>query len=52
MLCYHKEYFALGIVGALFIVAVIHIFEDVIWGWFERVKEKYKIVEFLGNLSY
>jgi len=39
MLCYHKEYFALGLVSALFIVAIIHIFEDVIVVFWERVRE-------------
>jgi len=35
-LCYHKEAFAVGIVTALFIVAIIHIFEDVIEDWLKR----------------
>jgi len=38
MLCYHKEYFALGLVSALFIVAILHIFEGVIGGWIERIR--------------
>jgi len=38
MLCYHKEAFTLGIVGALFIVAIITIFEDVIREWVGKVK--------------
>ena len=29
-LCYHKEAFAIGMVTTLFIVAIIHIFEDII----------------------
>jgi len=36
MVCYHKEAFAVGMVTALFIVAIIHIFEDVIGGWLRR----------------
>jgi len=39
MLCYHKEYFALGLVGALFIVAIFHLFENVIGEWLVKVKE-------------
>jgi len=36
MVCYHKEAFAIGIVTALFIVAIIHIFEGVIGDWLRR----------------
>jgi len=38
MLCYHKEYFALGLIGALFILAILHLFEDVIGEWIERIR--------------
>jgi len=38
LFCYHKEAFALGLVGALFILTIIHIFEDVIWDTFRRIK--------------
>jgi len=47
MLCYHKEAFALGLVSALFIVAIIHLFEDVILEWLDGVREKYKIIRIL-----
>lgn len=35
-LCYHKEAFALGMVTALFIVAIIHIFESIIGDLLKR----------------
>jgi len=43
LLCYHKEYFALGLVGALFIFAIIILFEDVIREWFRKVRGIFKI---------
>ena len=39
MLCYHEEYFALGFLSALFIFAVVTLFEDVIHRWFEEFKK-------------
>jgi len=36
MPCYHKEAFAIGIIAALFIVAIIHIFEDIVKNWLRR----------------
>jgi len=37
-LCYHEEYFALGLISAFFIFAIITLFEDVIGKWWEKVK--------------
>ena len=38
-LCYHKEVFALGLISALFIFAILTLFEDVIGKWFEEFKK-------------
>jgi hypothetical protein len=40
MLCYHKEYFALGFLSAFFIFAIVTLFEDVIKRWIERIKKE------------
>lgn len=39
MLCYHEEYFALGFLSALFIFAIVTLFEDVIEKWAEEFKK-------------
>ena len=40
MLCYHKEYFTLGFLGAFFIFVVVSLFEDVIGKGIKRMLKK------------
>jgi len=42
MLCYHKEAFALGFLGAFFIFAIITLFEDALKSTFERIQKVIK----------
>lgn len=38
-LCYHEEYFALGFLGALFVFAMMVLFEGVLGKFFEEFKK-------------
>ena len=38
-ICYHKEYFALGMIGALVFFSIVVLFEDAINRWLEEFKK-------------